>query len=281
MWRFVALLKTVTAETGKVIIIDNGSKNKLDIEKLCRSFSNIEFIEMGFNSGVRALNTGIKIALEMGKEWILLLDDDTSIKSKIIQKTLKSYEELCKTLRESSICYRIATIRIIDRVPKKLERFRGSLILLPYDLGIFSGTLIRAEILKKHNIRIREGFFLDQADFDFFNNLRKLGYLAVIYIDNLIKHRLGEPYRGPVTGLLKTYQNSYRYYLIVRNATILLLERAIPFHFYVIQIIRYFIPIFFIEGVRRALKSLIMGLTHGLFKKEGYLHPTILQSNLR
>jgi len=96
-----------------------------------------------------------------------------------------------------------------------------------------------------------------------------------------MKHRLGKTYRGPFSELVKTYENSFRYYLMVRNQTILLLERAIPFISYIVRLIYYFIPVFFIEGPKKALNSLIMGLTHGLFKKEGYLDPTFFKISPR
>ena len=167
-------ISSINMYVNRVFLIDNGSEKRLEIHKICSSFPNVEYIAIGFNSGVHALNVGIRLALQLDCDWILLLDDDTIIKPEAIKKVLEAYEKTCKTCTRVSLCDRIATIRIIGHVPKKLQRFKGSLVLLSHDLGTFSGTLIRADILRENNIVIREGFFLDQADFDFFNKLRKL-----------------------------------------------------------------------------------------------------------
>ena len=152
-------------------------------------------------------------------------------------------------------------------IRRKISSFRGCLVTSPHFSISFSGTIIRVKCVKDKRIKIREGFFLDQADFDFFYEIKRLGFLTCIYVDELLEHKLGVPLL--IGRKLLIYENSceVRYYLIVRNSTILLLEGVIPPLFYFSQLIGFLYPLWLVEGFRKALKSLITGLAHGLFKK--------------
>ena len=268
-------LFSIVPDVDKIFVIDNNSENRYDVEKICRSFFKVKFIEVGFNSGVRALNIGISLALRSGAELILLLDDDSYVRPGAIKKILEIYE---KFVKKSHISSKVAAIKIIENV-KKLGKFRGRLVVSPSHLIIFSGTFIKADVLKCKGIKIREGFFLDQADFDFFYRVRRRGFIIFIYVDELLKHKLG------ILQLIREkpriYENSWRYYLIVRNSTILFLERAMPPHIYFFQMISYLYSLWFAEGFQKALRSLIIGLAHGLFKKEGYLDPSFFKVSTR
>jgi GT2 family glycosyltransferase len=199
------------------------------------------------------------------------------VKSEAVKKVLRIIERLHKdTLNK------IAVINLPKNIPRdikrKISRFRERLIISPHFLMSFSGTIIRANVLKDKGIKIREGFFLDQADFDFFYRLKRLGFLTCIYVDELLEHKLGVPLL--IGRKLLIYENSWRYYLIVRNSTILLLEGVIPPLFYFSQLIGFLYPLWLVEGFRKALKSLITGLAHGLFKKEGCLDPIFFKISL-
>jgi len=258
------MLSSIVSYADMIFVVDNNSENKHDVEKICKSFPKVKFVEIGFNSGVHALNIGISLALRGGAELILLLDQDSYVVSEAIKKVLRIIERLHKdTLNK------IAVINLPKSIPRdikrKISRFRGRLIISPHFLMPFSGTIIRANVLKDKGIKIREGFFLDQADFDFFYRLKRLGFLTCMYVDGLLEHKLGTPLL--IGRKLLPYENSWRYYLIVRNSTILLLEGVIPPLFYFSQLIGFLYPLWLVEGFRKALKSLITGLAHGLFKK--------------
>jgi GT2 family glycosyltransferase len=254
-----------------IIIVDNGSKNLDDIRETTKNLSNIEIIEVGFNSGVHALNLGISRALEKNPKWILISDDDTIINGKAIPTVLNAYEQL--KLKLPNIACRIGSICLWNDGPVNNKFY------IFFNGGAFTGSLIKAELLKNHNIKIREGFFVDQADFDFFNKIRNFGYFTVGYvIRNCLEAKIGKKYTGPFSksfipliGTPTAIETPFRCYLTFRNATILLLEGGLPFHSYIGQIGFFFIPLIFTYGVKTALKSLLLGIIHGIFKKEGYI----------
>jgi len=55
--------------------------------------------------------------------------------------------------------------------------------------GIFSGTLIRADVAAR--VCCRDDFFLDQADHDMYPRIREFGYLTLSVNCKLVDHRLG------------------------------------------------------------------------------------------
>ena len=86
-----------------MFVIDNGSENRFEIERICKSFPDVEFIKLGFNLGVHALNIGISLALKSEAKLILLLDDDSYIKPGTIKKILESYERAHKASKQSYV----------------------------------------------------------------------------------------------------------------------------------------------------------------------------------
>jgi GT2 family glycosyltransferase len=68
------MLSSIVSYADMIFVVDNNSENKYDVEKICKSFPKVKFVEIGFNSGVHALNIGISLALRGGAELILLLD---------------------------------------------------------------------------------------------------------------------------------------------------------------------------------------------------------------
>jgi len=284
----VKLLAEVLSSTfgivNGIVVVDNGSENVLGIKNTIRRLCpNALFIELGFNSGVHALNIGMHYALKMGAKWILLLDDDTVLIHEVVHKMLESFREL--SVRSKDLCERIIAISLMTEVPYYLKKFEGSFVPF-YTCGMFSGTFVKADAIRS-GISIRENFFLDQADFDFFNRLRG-NYITVQWIKEAMKHRLGKSYRGPLSnlrlpyiGAIRKYEDPFRYYYIVRNSTILLIERRIPLRHYAHQLVAYFIPLVIVHGLRKAINVLVLGLAHGILRKEGYLDLNIISSILK
>ena len=172
---------------------------------------------MGFNSGVAyALMRGVRYAVnKYSPSWLLFLDDDTIVMRGSVRAVLRSYEKL----------------------PEKIKRIIGAISLgsegnycRVYEtrLGIFSGTLIKADIAMKTCCRYE--FFMDQADHDLYFKIRRQGLLALQIRCKLVDHRLGTKTYVPILKRFVDYEPPWRYYYIVRNSTILLRERGPRYH---------------------------------------------------
>lgn len=81
-------IKNMNYEDYKIILVDNNSSDGsvVDIRK---TYTDIIIIETGENSGVaKGNNIGIKKALEIGCEYILLLNNDTEVEENMLSNML-------------------------------------------------------------------------------------------------------------------------------------------------------------------------------------------------
>ncbi|MBS7612397.1 glycosyltransferase [Candidatus Bathyarchaeota archaeon] len=266
--RFMKVLESICNQVDQVVIVDNGSGNISDVKSACYTFKNVVLIELGFNSGVHALNVGMEYAVEKFKpSFILLLDDDAAIHPNAVQTCSRALEDV-------NLCKIIGVVQMVSHyVP---PNWRGKLIVF-WSRGIFSGSLIKAELIKR-GLKVREEFFLDQADYDFYNQVRRLGFLTVVYGEKLIDHEIGvkvllPSLRRPYKRRIWVYEPSWRYYYVVRNSTVLLVERGLDVKTYIEQLIAFAVPSLFVDGISKTLKAVVLGTTHGLFRKLGFLNP--------
>jgi rhamnosyltransferase len=269
------VIKAALENVDYILIVDNGSRNREFIEKL--KSENVEIVHLPRNLGVEALNIGFNILTKKETcEWILILDDDSIIiRSDSVREVFNKFGLLPEELK-----HKIAVISISDlesiplTLKQKLNILPRESLIAHSDAVIFSGALIKTEILIKHKLRIDKELFLDHADTDFFTRIRKLGYLTIIYTKPLLRHRLGLPLSRPINlgfYIIKTTTRPHRLYYIVRNATYLLLRKRITFLQWILSILRFTIPLM-IQSPKTTLKTILTGLVHGILGKKGVLN---------
>jgi len=260
--RFRRVLNQASKQVNHVIIVDNGSKTKYVLKKLCNETSNCDFVEVGFNSGVaHALRIGIKHSSKHDPDWLLFLDDDTVLLDNAIVKTLDLINSLSSIIKS-----RVGAVL--------LGSTNGNCNINEIDYGPFSGTLVKASIAAR--VCCRDDFFLDQADFDMYSRIRKLGYLTLNVNCRLIDHRLGTVRWSKVLHrLIIDYEPPWRYYYIIRNSTRLLIEGKINLTFYTRQLVDPSIRIFFVDGPWALIKPLGLGIIHALLNELGYVDPRL------
>jgi len=268
---FTKCLERILPQVDYLIIVDNGSRNIDEIKGVCRAHdgNRIKLIELHANLGVEALNIGISYALKrFDPSFILILDDDTVLSPNAVANVLNEIRKFKLYERIGAICLTPATFKCKH----------GGYVSVP--IHIFSGCIIKAQVIKS-GIKIRREFFLDQADHDFFAEIRRRGYMVIARCDeDLAKHRLGLKLQTRIkipfakTSNYHIYEPPWRYYYIIRNSTVLVMEGKLSLLTYIEQAIKYFIPLLVVDGSVKALKALILGLAHGLFKRLGYLPPS-------
>ena len=233
----------MVGEVDRIAIVDNASQNISDIERICKSIAICEVVEVGFNSGVaHALMIGVRYAVSRyNPMWPLFLDDDTIVMKGSVRAVLRSYERFLKEIREA-----VGAINLGSK--------EGKCRVYKTRLGIFSGTLIRADIATK--TCCRSEFFMDQADFDLYSKIRRRGLLAL-------------QIRCKFVG----YEPSWRYHYIVRNSTILLKEGALSIGIvkYLQQLFTWGPLILLKDGLEKFIKSFGLGLMYALLNRVGYL----------
>ncbi|MFZ8788322.1 MAG: glycosyltransferase [Acidilobaceae archaeon] len=261
------VIKAALENVDHMLIVDNGSRNRELIEKL--KSENVEIVHLPRNLGVEALNIGFNILTKKETcEWILILDDDSIIEQPgSIREVLDKFCLLPEELK-----HKIAVISISDlesvslTLKRKLNILPRESLVAHFDTVIFSGALIKTEILIKHKLYIDKELFLDHADTDFFTRIRKLGYLTIIYTKPLLRHRRGLPLSRPINlgfYIINTTTRPHRLYYIVRNATYLLLRKRITFLQWILSILRFTIPLM-LQSPKSTLKAVLIGLAHGI-----------------
>jgi GT2 family glycosyltransferase len=153
-------------------------------------------------------------------------------------------------------------------------------LLIHNDAVIFSGALISVNALKKAEIKIDEKLFLDHADTDYFNRLRKKGCLTAICTQPLLIHRLGKPINPPIKLFkkieIKSTTTPIRFYYIMRNATYLLIRKRITIVQWILSTTRFALPLIF-QDRRGLVKASILGIAHAITGRLGYLPPTTIK----
>jgi len=263
-------------QVDHVVVVDNHSKNFSKISQLCGSSDNCHFIRLKYNSGVQALNVAIDYAINiLNANWILILDQDAILKPNAIEIAFTRLYEIRRDLK----------IGILHLGGMNVKQKTASGLLVVEKLPTFSGCIISAKVLRDEGISIRSDFFLDQADFDLFENIKRSGYRLIMTKEKLIDNQVGVQHpwlkklrSKPIISLLiaSSYEPLWRYYYIVRNSTTLLLEGKLPLSFYIRQLISWGFSSALVEGVKKTIKTLMIGLAHGIFKRLGYLDPKFL-----
>ena len=248
--RLFLSLEAVQSVANQVVIVDNDSNDKSFINNLKSLFSEnaLAILELSSNLGIAgALNYGVKyIKDNFNVDYILTLDQDTII----------VYHDIGTVIKEAN--HRFDKIGIIALgTNKTLEKINYRKIRYV----ITSGNLVRVEVF--NNLKFREEFFMDQVDFDFDYEVRKRNYKIILADGYLIDHRLGEKL-GKFT-----YEQQFRMYYIIRNSSVLLMERKLPLTKYIVQILYLSIGSILHDGIINYSRTLITGVTDGFSGKLG------------
>jgi len=217
--RFKHVLDAITNQCIKIIIVDNNSQNFENIKHLCSSYNNVEIIRNDKNYGLgKALNEGIEfVKNDLDRiDYLLTLDQDSIVKCNLREILNKFWNIYNKT-----------KVGIINLNPSSKNGDEYYVNNFP----IISGSLVNPSVFRD-GLRYREEFFMDQIDFDFDFQVRRLGYSLFSTATNCISHQLGVKKDNDKFST----ESPIRLYLIAKNSFILLKERKIDVYFFVTQL---------------------------------------------
>lgn len=196
---------------NKVIIVDNSEQADIR-EKLQKSTTgNVQLIINEKNTGYTGgMNKGIKEAIKVGAEWVVLLNDDVELSKESIEKVLGFTEKSLPV--------------IAGPYPGYLDQKRWTSILPKYakknqkpDYLSGSFLIIHKDVISK----IREfypDYFMYYEDVDFCVQATKLGYPLTVLALKGVNHKEG--------ATLEQGSPLHEYYL-ARNH-LLFIERQAP-----------------------------------------------------
>lgn len=209
IFRLRECISSIMFQVDQVVIIDNFSKNIMEIKKLSNTLNdNITIICNDNNSGVaNALNQLFSWGDENGYKYVLTLDQDSKCPNQIIS-ILKSY--ICRD--------KVAVVG-----PQIYDRNKGETICnkegyTEVDNCITSGSMSSIDAWK--NIGgFDEWMFIDGVDFDYCFRLRQDGY-KIYQINNIVlEHQIGNIQIRHFLFCKVVVRNhsSFRKYYIARN----------------------------------------------------------------
>mgnify|MGYP004607732705 CR=1 FL=1 len=154
-----------------VYVVDNGSKNIQEIEKLIKQYNgSIEIKKYKQNKGIaQALKEIMEYSKINSFKWVLTLDQDSIIESGLVDR----YLETCNSPECSDVGMFTCLIKDRNFDDQKYEAQKQHLINVPY-------CITSAAFTNVDKYCETEGydanFFIDAVDFDICYALRDIGY---------------------------------------------------------------------------------------------------------
>ncbi len=192
----------------KIIIIDNSDQTN-DLSKM-QNMKKIVYISLKENCGIaKALNVGIKYAIDNHYKYALTMDQDSTFNNNLIE----IYE---KYIQKDIIIY--SPKYIIER--KKEKKYKDKIKELYWTMT--SGNIINLDLCKNVG-EFKEDFFIDGVDYEYCLRARKKGYRIIQCNDAELKHNPGITKTKKI--LFWNYKYGYmsptRMYYQVRNLSVI------------------------------------------------------------
>ena len=203
-------IKMIIDQVDEVIIVDNASENKKELEKISQKY-NVLVLYNDINQGIaNALNRLMETFENMHYQWVLTLDQDTLCPENLITM-LKRYAEENVGIISPQFINRNAE-RKKDKVLNDVEKVEW--------------TITSASLTNVTAWRVVDGFdddlFIDGVDTDFGIRLNKAGYFVIKVNTISISHKIGNSFVKTICGhqFLIQNHNAFRKYYIARNTII-------------------------------------------------------------
>jgi GT2 family glycosyltransferase len=260
----------------KIIVVDNGSGDRIQERVLELNIPIIEVIKLNENSGsANGYKIGINHALKTEADYIWLLDDDNKPLDHCLERLFHAYQLLGNTPLNSLLCLRrdrgeylraayegkIVTnkknsflgfhlkslpLRFFNKIRQEKTRsetnyFRYPLVSVDY--GPYGGLLIHRNCLEKIGLP-NEKFFLYADDHEFTNRIVQKGghiYLcASAEVEDVeASWHVG---RGSIYSFVSLSSDPMRIYYSIRNRTFLERSRFVSnYPIYLLNIIFFYI----------------------------------------
>lgn len=254
-------ISTYLPWVDKLLVWENTPQRDSSISELSNKFSydRIEVKTTGQNEFLATpFNFAVNYAKENGYTHILLMDQDSYFE----EDHFEAYINEIKNCVDSSIGVFSPNRDIVDQL--------GTFKEIPH--AISSGSIIPIRVFETVGF-FREGFLIDALDIEFCYRVRKMAYKVVCNTSIYLFHSLG--YKQKNVGITTQNYSAQRTYYIVRNHIITFslfgaqAPKGAKFDFYKYKIVYRLIKIFLEKNSLQKIKAIVIGILHGLFKREG------------
>jgi len=276
------LLKAIENQVNYIVVVDNGSIEKICLNTHGKTFKTKKIIFKGYNSGVsEAINTGILEAKKLAATHIIIFDQDSIAAPDMVENLISAMNQ------KNNEGYKVAAVGANYSDIKgqhaypfvKLKGFTLSRIkcddneIVEVDHLISSGCLISMNALAEIG-GMEEKLFIDYVDTEWCLRAIHKGYSIFGVGSAHMQHDLGD-YHVKLLGRTIPVHSSLRYYYLIRNGVWLLRQPWVSTAWRLMDIRRLtliYITYTFFVGTRFSnWKMMTLGLWHGLIGRMGKL----------
>ncbi|MBU9501439.1 glycosyltransferase [Burkholderia multivorans] len=215
----IGALREQTHAIDELIVVDNASGAKT-VEVLKR-MQCVDVLRLDENvGGAGGFAAGVQRALDLGADWILLLDDDAIAMPSLVEELLAQLEEIAPE-RVGAIC---STVMEFGRIaPMHRRRFDPATLAEPVideaaytagpvriDCGSFVGFLVNAEAVRAVGLP-NASFFLAYDDTEYSLRLGRAGWSVWLAPEAVVDHR------RPAGARLRSGPYGVKHYYNLRN----------------------------------------------------------------
>jgi rhamnosyltransferase len=279
----VGRLSVLAEQVDHVLVVDDGSPASAAPILASIEDAGHELVRNPTNRGIAvALNTGIRIALERGAEYVLTMDQDSTLDDGYVAACVAAFAMTVPATRLGIVL----SDRVNGQPAIPARRSPEGLGLV--DEGIQSGALISAECLRVAGL-MDEALVIDCVDTEYCLRAADAGFKLAVAPGTDMQHTLG--HRAPLRPFgiqlrhgdriaRYQYHSPFRQYYIVRNNIDLILRNVRKRPRWVGAVVKREIGprvTTVVSGPHRLRQCLaiIVGGVHGLLRRRGKI-PTAL-----
>lgn len=175
-------ISSYIGQVSKVFVIDNSVQYNESLIQRLESLDKIVYLNNGGNLGIAAaLNTGARLAMAEGFDYLLTMDQDTSLSPSFVQQLMTGLQ--INGLQKVGIM----APRYNDSPSRKAEKYQKVLFTMT------SGNLLNLKVFKEVGPFLGE-LFIDHVDHEFGLRLNTRGYWVLQENSLQITHRPGSIY---------------------------------------------------------------------------------------
>lgn len=221
----VERVRDLVLDGTRVLVVDDASPSpEADVVLDGCAAAGAEVRREPINAGIgRALNAGHRWATELRADYLLTLDQDTSIPRGYVSRAASLIEQLSPEVRVGLVAPSVLSSRPVASAP--LGRAAREAVV-----AIQSGSVFPVGTLEVAG-EFREDFVMDCLDLELCLRLRASGAKVVLHPDLAVTHALGDPTDVTFFGrkitigdrtLRVSNHSDVRKYYMVRNRILLL-----------------------------------------------------------
>lgn len=275
------LVNQTMSQLAHVIIVDNGSNDKIKDWFSVFPTTNLHIVQLGENFGIaHAQNVGIRRSRNLNATHVVLFDQDSNIEKSTLDRLLDAVKKLhLEGKRVACVGPRYIDKRQNNPTPfVRIEGLRLSRTLctnpediIPVDHLIASGSVIPLATIDIVG-DMREELFIDYVDLEWCERSKVLGFQSYGVCAAIMEHALGDE---PIEfmGRARPARSPLRHYYMFRNAAWIYLQSWPRLNWKIVDALRLFRKYVFysLYAKPRHLHWWMMtkGFWHGLTGKMG------------